>query len=55
MRTIHWHVENGLNGCDRSGTFEVEDDATDEQIDEAVRDEVFNYVGWSWREKDKDE
>ena len=48
MRTIQWVLETGMQGGDRSDTVEVEDSATDEEIDEIVRDEVFNYVSWGW-------
>lgn len=48
MRTINWVVENGLVGCRQTGTIEVEDDASDEEINEMVREEVFNVIEWSW-------
>jgi hypothetical protein len=51
MKTVEWHLTIGLQGCDRSGEIEVEDDATDEQIDAVVREEVFNFVEWGWEEK----
>lgn len=48
MKIIEWHLETGMQGGDRSDTMEVEDDATDAEIDEMVREEVFNYVSWGW-------
>jgi hypothetical protein len=48
MKTIKWSLCTGLVGCDRHSEIEVEDDATDEEIDEAVREDVFNFVNWTW-------
>lgn len=54
MRTIKWYVEMGLLGCRKEGEFEVEDDFSDQDIEEAARDEVFNVIGWGWEEEKKD-
>lgn len=51
MRIIEWAVETSMQGGDWSGECEVDDDATDEQIDAIVREEVFNIVSWGWTEK----
>lgn len=53
MRTIEWNLETTMQGADWSGEIEVEDSATDEEIDAIVRDEVFNIVSWGWTEKGK--
>lgn len=53
MRIIDWSVETGQSGGTQSGTIEVEDDATDEQIDSAVGEEVFNIISWGWSEREK--
>lgn len=52
MRTIQWHCETGKQGVDFGDEFEVEDDATDEEIDALVREEVFNIVSWGWSIKE---
>lgn len=52
MKTIEWTLETGMQGADRSDTIEVDDDATDEEIDALVREEVFNYVSWGWVAKE---
>lgn len=52
MRIIDWSVENGQSGGTHTGTIEVEDDATEEQIESAVSDEVFNIISWGWSERD---
>ena len=51
MRVIEWNIETSLQGADWSGEVEVEDNATDEEIDAIVREEVFNIVSWGWTEK----
>jgi hypothetical protein len=53
MRIIEWNLETSMQGADWSGEIEVDDDATDTQIDELVREEVFNIVSWGWTEKEK--
>lgn len=35
-------------GGTRKGVIEFDDDATDDEIEEAVRDWAMNYVSWSW-------
>lgn len=55
MRTIHWQIEMGLNGCNMSGTFEVEDDATDEDIEEIAKESALDCISWTWHEAEKEE
>ena len=50
MRTIEWHLETGMNGADWSGQLTVGENVTDEEIEELVREEVFNIVQWGWSE-----
>lgn len=50
MRTIEYSVEASCENFHVKGTIEVEDDATDEQIEEAVSEEVFSIVQWGWAE-----
>lgn len=45
---IEVHLSIGLVGCRRKITFEVEDDCTDEQIDEIAREAIFELVEWQW-------
>lgn len=51
MKTIEIHVSIGLVGCRRTTTIEVEDDATDDEIEEVARESMFELVEWSWRVK----
>lgn len=55
MRTIKWLVESYFCGCHTTGEFEVEDNATQEEIEKIIKDGVLNEIGWSWWEGDKDE
>jgi hypothetical protein len=48
MKKIKWHVETTVHGSRCQGETEVEDNATDDEIDEQVREEVFNVVSWGW-------
>lgn len=48
---IKWHVEMGLQGCHMTGECEVPDDASDEDIEVVVRDDVANFVSWTWRKE----
>lgn len=55
MRIIEWVLETGYVGGTHKGTLEVDDDADEEEIDEAVRDAAFDRISWSWTEKAKAE
>lgn len=54
MRTIKWTIDTGFVGARHKGSFEVEDDATDEEIDEMIREEVWNCIEFSWTEEKKE-
>lgn len=47
---IDAHVHMGLVGCTRKFSVEVEDDCTDDEIDEVVRDTMFDgIIEWGWK------
>ena len=46
--TIKYCCEIGIAGQDIEGEIEISGDATDEEIDEEVKDEIFNVISWSW-------
>lgn len=48
MKTIKWRLSIGFPGAIRQGEVEVEDDATKDDIEELVRDVVFEYVDWNF-------
>ena len=50
MRTIKWVLETGVAGCNIEDEFEIDDNTTDEEIDEIAKDAAFNNIGWSWYE-----
>lgn len=51
MRTITVSVSMGLVGCKRSEDIEVEDDATEDDIDAQAREVMFSLIDWTWEEK----
>jgi hypothetical protein len=48
MKKIKWHAETNMHGSRVEGETEVDDAATDEEIEDQVREEVFNVVSWGW-------
>lgn len=52
MKKIKYEISTGYCGADYRGEFEVEDDATDEEIEEMIEQEVWNYIEYSWSEVD---
>lgn len=53
MKTIDWHLETGLNGCDLSGSVEVEDTAADAEIEAEVKEDMWNQLSLTWHERGK--
>ena len=50
MRKIKAYLETGFVGCRIEEEFEVEDDATQQQIEEEAREALFNSIDWGWHE-----
>lgn len=50
MRKIKAYLDTGFAGCRIEEEFEIEDDATQEQIEEEAREAVFNSIDWGWHE-----
>jgi hypothetical protein len=46
---IEVYVALNLVGCERRGTIEVDDDATDEEIEEMARDWLWDHIDWGFR------
>ena len=46
MQTIKWYLSIGLVGCRLKGDFEIEADASDEEIDDAIKEAAFERVEW---------
>ena len=54
MRKIKYNLSIGFTDASISDEFEVEDDATDEEIEEIAKEYVMGYIDWSWEEQDGD-
>ena len=54
MRKITCVLDTGFSGCTHKTTIKVEDDATDEDIDEIVQEWALERVSWSWSELAKE-
>lgn len=52
MKKVKWYI--ALDGTKEEDEFEVEDNATDEEIEEMAKEAAFNYIDWGWK-KDSDE
>ena len=50
MRKIKAYLETGFVVCRFEEEFEVEDDATQQQIEEEAREAIFNSIDWGWHE-----
>ena len=51
MRKIYASLGIGISNASQNDELEVDDDATDEEIDEAVRDWANNYIDYGWSDK----
>jgi hypothetical protein len=49
VRTIEWAISTGFAGGVYRGEFEVEEDVSDDDIDEMVQDELNNRIYSSWK------
>lgn len=53
MRTIRWKLDVGYPQVNISGDVDVEDTATDDEVEAEVREAMWNAVSLSWREDGK--
>jgi hypothetical protein len=51
MRTIYLHLNIGYPGASQSDEIVVEDDTTDEEIDEIVREWANDYIDYGWSDE----
>ena len=51
---IKWHISIGLVGCQHEGEFEIDDNATEEEIEHEARETAFDHIEWSWWKADED-
>lgn len=47
-KKIEWSLSIGLVGCRVTGQFEVDDEVTEAELEEYVRDEVMQRVEWNY-------
>lgn len=50
MRNILVKIDTGFVSCVHEFEFDVDDDTTEQEINEMVKDAVFNYIDVSWEE-----
>jgi hypothetical protein len=50
MREIKCNLSIGYPTAEHNDVIEVEDDATNEDIEREVEDWAHNYIEWSWEE-----
>lgn len=54
MQRIRWRMTIGFANADRDGYFDIEIDATDDQIQKAGREEAFGFLEISvWKDEPK--
>jgi hypothetical protein len=49
MRVINWHIS--LFRQKYEGTIEVDDDATEDEIDELAQEQAMQYLDFGWKEE----
>jgi hypothetical protein len=52
MKTVKWWLDIGFANAARSGKVEVDDESTEAEIDDIIREEVHNYIEWGWSTDD---
>jgi hypothetical protein len=55
MRKIKVYLDTGFAGCKHEDIIEVDDDITDEDVDEIARDTAFNWIEWGWYDVEEDD
>lgn len=50
MKKIRAYLETGFAGCAIEEEFEVDDNASDTEIEEQAREVIFDCVDWGWHE-----
>ena len=56
MKRIKWYLDTGFGrNCRYEGEIEIEDNATEDEIEAEVKEEAFNCISWGWKEAKVDE
>jgi hypothetical protein len=48
MKWFTGYVSIGLVGCKREFAFEIEEDATEQEIEEAAKEAMFENIEWNY-------
>lgn len=48
MKRLHGYVSTGLVGSEQTFSFDVDEDASDDAIEEAAREAMFECIEWSY-------
>ncbi|WP_187275061.1 hypothetical protein [Methylobacterium sp. WL120] len=49
MIVVQWWIDTGFPTASHSGEWEVEDDTTDAELEEMLRDEIANHIESGFR------
>jgi hypothetical protein len=52
---IEIRVNTGYVGCEKKDIIELDDDLTEEEIEESALERMFEMIGWSWRKVEDDD
>lgn len=50
MRKIRAYLHTDLAGCTIEDEFEVDDNASNDEIEEIAKDAMFYHIDWGWEE-----
>lgn len=55
MKKIKWYINTGFATASHKGEWEVEDDVTDEELNDMLRDEVSSNIDAGWYPAEQDD
>lgn len=50
MRKIRVYLNTDLAGCTIEDEFEVDDNASNDEIEEMAKESMFDHIDWGWEE-----
>ncbi len=53
MKTFRYYISMSVSGSKCEDVFSVEDDATEEEIEETAREYAFGEIDWGYEEVDE--
>jgi hypothetical protein len=45
---VRVHVSNGMVGCERTIEIEIDDDKSEDEIEELAKEAMFEMIEWWW-------